>query len=172
MLKDDLIVFGSEYPGICELMWRTVPVISVTQKYSFNYWIQLRNKSEVAGWAVGSHVLNEGQRCGALGLIPSQCTRQREHLWDLKETGICSLEWKTQELFLGMSLARGAMVWWWDEWWQGRVSVLQPWVCSGDSCVVLSHWAHTGCLRLRNVYLNQCPGKQLRGFSGSLLLIV
>lgn len=31
------------------------------------------------------------------------------------------------ELFLGVSLAQGAVVSWWDEWWQGRVFVLQPW---------------------------------------------
>lgn len=48
-------------------MWRTVPDISVVQKYNFCYWFQSGKKSEVAGWAVTSHVLNQGQRCGALG---------------------------------------------------------------------------------------------------------
>lgn len=52
---------------MCELMWRTVPDISVVQKYNFCYWFQSGKKSEVAGWAVTSHVLNQGQRCGALG---------------------------------------------------------------------------------------------------------
>lgn len=53
---------------------------------------------------------------------------------------------------------------WWDERWQGRVFVLQPWDCSGDPCALLSHWSHSARLRLRNVYLSQCPGKQLGGF--------
>lgn len=37
MLKDDLEAFVSEYPEICEIIWRTVPAISVAQKYNFYY---------------------------------------------------------------------------------------------------------------------------------------
>lgn len=136
-------IFGSEHPGICELRWRTVPVISVVQKHNFYYWFQLRNKSEVAGWAVGSHVLNEGQCFGVLGfpdILPQSLSVCKTEGASLRSEGSRDLlsGVKTQELFWGCPQPRGSgsMV----GWVMTRLSVCVTALgLLRDPCVLLSH---------------------------------